>query len=134
MSADSSRSVEPFRGVDCRPERQGRERANARGAHHQPADWFVPDNVEGPFCQLGELAQHRDENLQQRLDRPREAFFAGDQIAGVSNEVFSARGSELRPASRRTARTTFSIVRISLRTVRRVTRRERQARHDALLT
>src|SRR5438132_4617039 len=56
MSADSSRSVEPFRGVDCRPERQGRERANARGAHHQPADWFVPDNVEGPFCQLGELA------------------------------------------------------------------------------
>ena len=95
MSADSSRSVEPFRGVDCRPERQGRERANARGAHHQPADWFVPDNVEGPFGQLGELAQHRDENLQQRLDRPREAFFAGDQIAGVSNEVFSARGSEL---------------------------------------
>ena len=40
----------------------------------------------------------------------------------------------LRPASRSTARTTFSIVRISLSTVRRATRSERHSRHGRLLT
>jgi hypothetical protein len=40
----------------------------------------------------------------------------------------------LMPASRRIARTTFSIVRISLRIVRRATRSERHRRHCRLLT
>ena len=40
----------------------------------------------------------------------------------------------LRPPSRRTARTTFSIDRISFRTVRRATRSERHSRDGRLLT
>jgi hypothetical protein len=51
-----------------------------------------------------------------------------------TTKSFRAGVPSLRPVSRKMARTTFSIDRISLRTVRRATRSERQDRHVDVIT
>src|SRR5664280_87581 len=92
MSAHIPRLLESFWLVDRRPESQRRHRTDARRAHQSSADRFVPDDDEHLLGQPGELAQHRGEDFEQRIDHHRQALLSSDKFAGANNEVL-ARGS-----------------------------------------
>ena len=134
MRADVPRSPEALRAIDGGPEGESRDRADPRHAHQPSADLLLTNNGLDLLRQAGEPVQHRGQDREERLEERHHGLIVAGELAHAPGEGCAARHTELEAGLAQDGRTTFSIDRISFRTVRRATRSERHSRHSRLFT